>query len=416
MRILMISDVYFPRINGVSTSIQTFRGEMVKLGHEVTLIAPHYGEQQLRVEECKEEQQEDKVQRLIRIPSRKVILDPEDRMMSLSAITALKESLREQQFDLIHVHTPFVAHYAGVKLSRFLGIPLVVTYHTLFEEYLYHYIPFLPKALLKKFARSFSRSQCNQADSVVAPSSVIVDLLRGYGVERDIEIIPTGIHSQNFLNGDGRRFREKFGIAQDRQVLLNVSRVAFEKNIGLLLETVKLVREQIPDICLIIAGEGPAKKAYARQVREMGLGDSVVFVGYLDRETELVDCYSCADFFVFSSRTETQGLVLLEAMAAGTPVVSVAAMGTRDILIDCAGARIVEDDATHFAETLVTLLNDPQAQNALRSASHASAAQWDSQVMAEKMLRSYRQVLGCESAGAIADSSANSDASTTQSS
>jgi len=222
MRILMISDVYFPRINGVSTSIQTFRHEMEKLGHEITLIAPDYGE-------IADKEQRDTEKNVLRIPSRRVILDPEDRMMSLSAITALKDTLARQAFDLIHVHTPFVAHYAGVKLAKHLDLPLLLTYHTLFEEYLYHYIPFLPKALLRKATRWFSRAQCNQADKVIAPSSVIVDLLRNYGVEKNIEVIPTGIRCKEFQSGNGEKFRAEFGLSSDHKVLLNVSRVAFEK-------------------------------------------------------------------------------------------------------------------------------------------------------------------------------------------
>lgn len=381
MRILMISDVYFPRINGVSTSIQTFRGEMQKLGHEVTLIAPDYGTDSTPELDT------------IRIPARKVILDPEDRMMSMSALMKLKDQLHTQNFDLIHVHTPFVAHYAGVKLSRFLNLPLVITYHTLFEEYLYHYIPFVPRLPLKKLARSFSRAQCNQADTVVAPSSIIVKLLKDYGVEQPIEVIPTGIHCDQFSKGNGAAFREKHGISAHRKVLLNVSRIAFEKNIGLLLEVVERVRHKIPEVCLLIAGEGPARKACMRRAEELDLQDSIIFVGYLDRDTELLDCYSSADFFVFSSQTETQGLVLLEAMAAGTPVVSVAAMGTRDILIDCAGAQIVENDVDQFSNSLIELLQDEAAQQRLRMACRSSAARWDSQEMAEKMLRHYRSVI-----------------------
>lgn len=381
MRILMISDVYFPRINGVSTSIQTFRGEMQKLGHEVTLIAPDYGTDSTPELDT------------IRIPARKVILDPEDRMMSMSALMKLKDQLHTQNFDLIHVHTPFVAHYAGVKLSRFLNLPLVITYHTLFEEYLYHYIPFVPRLPLKKLARSFSRAQCNQADTVVAPSSIIVKLLKDYGVEQPIEVIPTGIHCDQFSKGNGAAFREKHGISNHRKVLLNVSRIAFEKNIGLLLEVVERVRHKIPEVCLLIAGEGPARKACMRRAEELDLQDSIIFVGYLDRDTELLDCYSSADFFVFSSQTETQGLVLLEAMAAGTPVVSVAAMGTRDILIDCAGAQIVENDVDQFSNSLIELLQDEAAQQRLRMACRSSAARWDSQEMAEKMLRHYRSVI-----------------------
>ncbi len=267
MRILMISDVYFPRINGVSTSIQTFKGEFEKLGHEVTLIAPDYPTQYAA---------DDTV---VRIPSRGIPFDPEDRMMRLRDIVRLHPALAGQGFDLIHVHTPFVAHYAGVKLARLLNLPLVLTYHTLFEEYLYHYIPFLPKMFLKKIARHCSRTQCNQADSIIAPSSAIVELLQRYGVSQSIEVIPTGIHCDRFQHGDGQRFRDKLGLGPERKVLLNVSRVAFEKNIGLLLEVVNQLRSSVPEVCLVIAGEGPAKKSYQQQVKTMALEQHVLFVG-----------------------------------------------------------------------------------------------------------------------------------------
>ncbi len=381
MRILMVSDVYFPRINGVSTSIQTFKQEFEKQGHEVVLIAPDYPQ----------EYQEDNS--IIRVKSRGVLFDPEDRMMHYQEIVALADILAEENFNLVHVHTPFVAHYAGVKLAEILQIPCVVTYHTLFEEYLFHYIPFLPRQLLRAFARRFSKAQCNQVDSVVAPSSVIVDLLQRYGVKQSIDIIPTGIRSENFRRGSGDKFRQQFGIDKDKIVLLNVSRVAYEKNLGLLLHTLKLALERLPQLCLVIAGEGPAREACMEQAQQLGLSDQVHFVGYLDRNTELMDCYHSADLFVFSSKTETQGLVLLEAMAAGTPVVSVAAMGTLDILIDCPAALVVEDNANDFSNKLTDLLNDQNALESLKSSCEAVMHEWDSVVMAGKMLSFYEQVI-----------------------
>lgn len=386
MRILMVSDVYFPRINGVSTSIQTFKQEFEKQGHEVVLIAPDYPQEYTKDET------------ILRINSRGVLFDPEDRMMHYRSILALIPRLREIHFDLVHVHTPFVAHYAGVKLASALAIPCVVTYHTLFEEYLYHYIPFLPRSLLRAFARRFSRTQCNQVDSVVAPSSVIVDLLHRYGVEQAIDIIPTGIRSGSFSEGNGKSFRRQFGIPEDRIVLLNVSRVAHEKNLGLLLEMLRIAVDKNPRLCLVIAGEGPARKACMEQAQQLGLNDHIYFVGYLDRATQLIDCYHSADLFVFSSRTETQGLVLLEAMAAGTPVVSVAAMGTRDILIGCPAAQIVEDDAQAFATTLLEIVEDPARMKSLQDNCEAAVKAWDSTTMASKMLAFYRGVLATQPA------------------
>lgn len=386
MRILMVSDVYFPRINGVSTSIQTFKQEFEKQGHEVVLIAPDYPQEYTKDET------------ILRINSRGVLFDPEDRMMHYRSILALIPRLREIHFDLVHVHTPFVAHYAGVKLASALAIPCVVTYHTLFEEYLYHYIPFLPRSLLRAFARRFSRTQCNQVDSVVAPSSVIVDLLHRYGVEQAIDIIPTGIRSGSFSEGNGKSFRRQFGIPEDRIVLLNVSRVAHEKNLGLLLEMLRIAVDKNPRLCLVIAGEGPARKACMEQAQQLGLNDHIYFVGYLDRATQLIDCYHSADLFVFSSRTETQGLVLLEAMAAGTPVISVAAMGTRDILIGCPAAQIVEDDAQAFATTLLEIVEDPARMKSLQDNCEAAVKAWDSTTMASKMLAFYRGVLATQPA------------------
>jgi len=380
MRILMISDVYFPRINGVSTSIQTFRNEFVAQGNQVTLIAPTYNPN-LETEDW-----------VLRIDSRRIPFDPEDRMMKYKKTLQLIPELKKEHFDLIHIHTPFIAHYAGVKISKELGIPSVITYHTLFEEYLFHYIPFLPKQFLRAFARHFSRKQCNQVKSVVAPSSVIVNLLNKYGVKQPIKIIPTGINYEAFQQGNGAKFRSKFGIPTDRKVLLTVSRIAFEKNIHVLISAVHAIKEIIPEIYLVIAGEGPAKTTYIKQAEKLSLQDNIKFVGYLDRGSELVDCYHSADIFVFSSKTETQGLVLLESMAAGTPVVSVAAMGTKDILINCPAAVIAQDTVDDFCSKIVTLLNEPESLAQLFSEAPVYAQQWGSQSIATKMLNYYQTI------------------------
>lgn len=382
MRILMISDVYFPRINGVSTSIYTFRSEMQKLGHEVYLIAPSYPEQFLDDNHT------------IRIASRSVALDPEDRMMKYRDVVAQIEGLGKLQFDLLHIHTPFVAHYAGIKIAKALSLPTICTYHTLFEEYLYHYIPWLPKSFLRLCARKFSVSQCHQVAGVISPSSLIVELLQRYGVRSSIITLPTGINAKHFERGDGARFRAKLSIPSESKVLLNVSRIAFEKNIGDILTMFQRVHEAKPDTVLVVAGEGPAKEACIRQVKDMQLTDSIIFVGYLDRNTELVDCYKAADLFVFSSTTETQGLVLLESMAAGTPLVSVAAMGTKDVLQDNVGVRITDGSIEDFSEKVIGLLGSEADRQGLSESGLAYVREWDANRLAGKMLDFYVDVEG----------------------
>jgi 1,2-diacylglycerol 3-alpha-glucosyltransferase len=381
MRILMISDVYFPRINGVSTSIQTFRCELEKLGNEVFLIAPSYDDEYLDDD------------RTIRVESRGIVVDPEDRMIKLGKLISRLNELKDLDFDILHIHTPFVAHYGGIRIAKALGIPCVVTYHTLFEEYFYHYIPWLPKQLLRYVARRFSVSQCNQVDGVISPSSMILDLLKKYGVATQMVTLPTGINSEAFASGDGLRFRQNFGIPTDKKLLLNVSRVAFEKNISAIIEAYALLRQSRDDIHLVIAGEGPAKNQYIALAAELKLGESISFVGYLDRSTQLVDCYHAADVFVFASKTETQGLVLLEAMASGTPVVSVAEMGTKNVLNEGLGVRITDGSPNDFSTKISEVLDDSALYTNLVNTAIAYAREWDSLSLAKKMHAYYSQVL-----------------------
>lgn len=377
MRVLLISDVYFPRVNGVSTSIQTLRGELLKAGHQVTLVAPDYG-------------QADAEPGIVRVPGRRVPFDPEDRLIRPSVLRRHLERL-PGRFDVVHIHTPFAAHRAGKAYARAQGIPVVETYHTLFEEYFYHYIPFLPHPWLKALARRISRKQCNSIDTIVSPSGPMRQALRDYGVTTPIEIIPTGLPAPAFVPGDGHRFRAERGIPEAQPVLLFVGRVAFEKNIGFLLRMLDLVRRRVPDVLLLIAGEGPALRKLKRHARQWGVADRIRFMGYLDRHAELPDCYRAADLFVFSSKTETQGLVLLESMAQGTPVVALAEMGTKDVLREGHGCRIAQDDPAAFAQLVAELLIDTRACAGLADSAQAYAREWSSSHMAERIVSLYER-------------------------
>ena len=381
MRILMISDVYFPRINGVSTSIQTFWREFENQGHELTLVAPQYPAV------LKESNG------IMRIPSRYLFFDPEDRMMRPCKTLGHLGRLRQRRFDIVHIQTPFVAHYAGVRLAEGLGLPRVESYHTFFEEYLYHYAPLIPKPWARFAARKFSKSQCNNVDAIIVPSTPMLEVLRGYGVSCPAAVIPTGIELERFREGDGRRFRARHQISAQRPVLLYIGRVAFEKNIDFLLRVLAAVRHEIPEALLIIAGEGPARGHLQRLTAKLGLQDNVLFVGYLSREDQLLDCYHTADVLVFASRTETQGLVLLEAMALGTPVVSTAVMGTRDILKPAKGAIIAEEATEDFAAKVVKVLQDKALRRRLSQEGQEYVKQWSAGALANKMLAFYGRII-----------------------
>ncbi len=381
MKILFISDVYFPRVNGVSTSIETFRRNLHLLGHTVHLIAPDYGTPAADETD------------ILRVPARTVPLDPEDRLMRYGWVMQQLERLRGEHYDLIHVQTPFVAHYLGVKLSHLLDIPCIETYHTFFEEYLYHYIPFLPKSLTRWLAKRFSRHQGNSLDGMVIPSRPMQRVLQDYGIATTMEVIATGIEPASFVLGDRVAFREKYDIPQERPMLLFVGRVAHEKNIDFLVQVVNQVRKEVADVLFVIAGEGPARAHLEQEVKRLALGQHVRFIGYLDRHTELNNCYRAADIFIFSSRTETQGLVLLEAMAQGVPLVSTAELGTRDVLQDGAGVWIAQEELSDFSSNVVKMLSHAQARSDLGELGRAYANEWSAAKQAKKMLTFYNTVI-----------------------
>ncbi|MEW6119071.1 MAG: glycosyltransferase [Pseudomonadota bacterium] len=379
MRILMVSDVYFPRVNGVSTSIQTLRQALAEAGHTSLLVTPDYPGAAPESD-------------IVRVPGWQVPRDPEDRLMHLRALAAALDGLNPSDFELVHIHTPFLAHRAGVRWARRHRLPIVETYHTLFEEYFHHYLPFLPKAWLAAAARMISRKECDGVTAVIAPSSAMKNALQAYGVTSPIHIIPTGIRTADFADCDGAAFRARHGIAPERPVMAYVGRVAFEKNIDFLLRVTESVRRERSDVLLVIAGEGPARPRLERAVAKRGLADNVRFVGYLERKTELPACYCAADVFVFASKTETQGLVLLEAMALGVPVVALAEMGTRDVLKEGAGCHIAPDDVAGFARTVLPLLADRDAARALGATGRPYAADWSETKMQCEILHLYKSL------------------------
>ena len=343
MHILMISDVYFPRVNGVSTSIKTFSHSFLQAGHQVTLIAPEYP------------QTYNEYFDVIRIRSKKVLFDPEDRLMSRRAIKALIPDLKKYHFDLVHIQTPFVAHYAGVEIARQLNIPVVTSYHTYFEAYFEKYLPWLPPQFLRKLARLYSRKQCDQVDGIISPSHQMLDKLREYGASNKAAVIPTGLVLADFKQDPANDFKQQHGIDKDTDILLYVGRVAFEKNIEFLIDAFERISERRPGVKLLIAGEGPALPKLKACARAIGLEEDILFVGYLERKKALVDCYQSSSLFVFASETETQGLVLLEAMACGLPVVSTVCMGTRDVLKDGEGCVIALPTVKDFSDKVIAI-------------------------------------------------------------
>lgn len=379
MKILFISDVYYPRINGVSTSIKSFKENLEQLGHEVRLIAPKYSNHR-----CSEKW-------IKRVPSFQVPYDPEDRLMNYFQLRKLKKWVESEKFDLIHIHTPFMAHYFGLNLRKTLSIPCIETYHTFFEDYLHHYIPWLPEKFGRLFARWVSRRQCNSVDGVVVPSKPMLDVLTQYGIDKPMSVIPTGIDKHFLTKRNSDVFKLNYQLPMDKKILLYVGRVAKEKNIEFLLHVVKNISREYKDILLLITGEGPADKDLDLKIKELGIYEFVKRLPYLDRGNELLQCYSAADVFVFSSKSETQGIVPLEAMAQGTPVVAIAEMGIASVIKNNEGAFATKDNLEEFVSCVKKLIsNDKLHASQSKKAYKYVKENWTATAQAEKVVSFYK--------------------------
>ena len=387
MNLLMLSDVYFPRVNGVSTSIRTFAESLSGMGHRVTLVVPEYGPHSGEGKYGAKGAYE-----IIRLAARRIFFDPEDFLIRAAALKAVLPHLAARHWDVIHIHTPFRAHQLGVRLAKKTGRPTVETYHTFFEEYVANYVPWAPKPLLKLFARRASRKLCHDVDHLIVPSQQMVTVLEDYGIDMPHTVLPTGIDLREFTGGSGAAFRQQHGIAADRPTLVTVGRLAVEKNLGFLLQVVQRLVAEFPTLLLIVAGEGPDSARLKKLSSSLGLDKNVLFVGNLDRRTTLLDCYRAGDIFVFASPTETQGLVLIEAMALGVPIVSTAVMGTATVLRDAHSAHISEENADTFAAHVAHLLRSPAERETLARAGPVDAKAWSTDVLMKQAVDLYARL------------------------
>jgi len=215
------------------------------------------------------------------------------------------------------------------------------------------------------------------------------EVLLEYGVSTPIHVLPTGLPADRFNSGDGNRFRALAKIPMDRPLMTYIGRVAHEKNIEFLVNVFVEVRRTLPKAMFVIAGEGPARESLRQMAVRLGVEQYVHFAGYLDRNTALLDCYAAADAFVFASRTETQGLVLLEAMAQGAPVVSTAELGTRSVLKPGCGALVVEEKLPDFSGAVIQVLQDPKLRAGLSERGRVYARTWTSASMASRLADLY---------------------------
>jgi 1,2-diacylglycerol 3-alpha-glucosyltransferase len=383
VRVAIFTDNYLPYIGGVPISIQRLSQGLLEKGSAVKIFAPSYGNY------CPEED-DGIVYRCRTFFLGKKMQFPITNIFSKK----LEEELNAFKPDLVHVHHPFWLGNKGRKLARKSGVPVVFTYHTRLDRYM-HNIPLPGTALKETFAHCLIKRFANRCDAIIAPSFSTEEYLRRLGVLPMIATIPTGINMQEysqFSPDEIRDFRCRYA-ADGETLLISVCRLAREKNVDFMIDGLVKVRERtsVPFRCIVV-GDGPERPHLERKVTETAMADSIFFTGAI-KPNQMVRAYLASDLFVFASTTETQGMVMLEAMAGGCPVVAVNASGVYDVVEDGLNGFKVHENIESWAESIILLLENGKLIDTLSGNSKEFAEVYSGDRIAERVLRLYRRTL-----------------------
>lgn len=385
MRIGLFTDTYPPYINGVSTSVLMLKQGLEKLGHEVYVVTVnsenfHY-------------KKEDNVLMIPGVP----IGIYDFRMTSLYPIKAQK-IIKSWNLDVIHTHTEFAVGSFARLISKQYNIPLVHTYHTMYEEYIYYITKGYFDGASKKLVEYLTLFLCDKTvEELIVPTKKTYDLFKEkYKVKRQVHIIPTGIdvtrfYKENISFKEVLDLKKELGIKKDEFTILYVGRIAKEKSIDFLIKNLKQILKKSPKIKMIIVGDGPDMKYLMELTDELGLNKNVVFVGKVLWE-DVPKYYQIANVFATASITETQGLTVIEAMAASKPVVAIKDESFELVITDKQDGLFFTNDE-EYQKLINDLYKDKKYCDVISKQARITANNYSSKVYASRVLEIYKKVI-----------------------
>ncbi len=379
MKIAMFTNTYYPHVGGVAKSVQRLAEDCRKKGHEVRIAAPEFPDMP---------QHEPDV---IRIPAIQNF-NGSDFSMSLPSPILLKDALDDFQPEIIHAHHPYLLGDTALRVSAKRALPLVLTYHTMYEHYT-HYVP-TDSPKMKRFVIELASGCANLCDHIIAPSESIAEILKERGVTTPISAIPTGVDCEAYVGGNGMNVRQEAGIPDNAFVIGHVGRLAPEKNMDFLTAVIADFLRHDSDAHALIVGDGESANDMKNICDRENIQHRVHFTG-IQKGEDLLDHYNAMNVFLFASKTETQGMVLAEAMAASVPVIALDAPGAREIVKDGYNGRLLQhEDRTEF----VLALSEIEALSAKeyslwQEAAHETAQRFSREASLNKVLDLYRSLL-----------------------
>lgn len=389
----MLTNTYTPHVGGVARSVKTFSEEYRKRGHRVLVVAPTFPDMPKNEID------------VVRIPAIQQF-NASDFSIALPIPGLLTDALDRFQPDIVHAHHPFLLGMTALRVARYRHLPLVFTHHTLYEQYT-HYVPG-DSPILKHFVIELATRYANLSDQVFAPSESIQDLLQKRGVTQPIAVISTGVKLDHFMTGDGALLRRQLHIPEEAFVVGHVGRLAPEKNLEFLAEAVAAFLKTHHCACFLVVGAGPSEPVIHQVFSRQGLDKRLYFTGVLEA-SQLANALHAMDLFAFSSKSETQGMVLTEAMAAGLPVVALDATGVREVVKDRKNGRLIKEETIDvFAAGLQWAADQPTDRlQALKHSALETAEVFSLPNTADKTLSCYQMLLQPRASSALSVSVAD---------
>lgn len=378
MKIMMMTNTYLPLLGGLEKSIQVFTEAFRARGHEVLIVAPEF-------EKISSPEKD-----VVRVPAIEKFVGTEFSL-GLPLPEVILDLVDQFKPDIVHSHHPFLMGDLALRVCGQKKIPLVFTYHTMFEYYTDHFG--MSKKTVRQFVVELAAGYANMADQVIVPSESVGWVLKKRKVTTPIAVVPTGVSMRQFTTAS-TDFRQKYKISPAAFLVGHTGRLAPEKNLNFLTEAVADFLKQKKEAHFLIVGSGPSEMEMRKIFYARGVQKKVHFTGVL-KGRALVHAYQAMDVFAFASRSETQGMVLTEAMAAGLPVVALDAPGVREVVKDKENGRLLHKESQKkFTTALLWCASRKLVKwNQIKKAALTTASHFSSERCAVKALQVYQKVV-----------------------